>query len=262
MKPMRAFWIQVFHPNLSEAAPLPDDEDYSCFNAFFTRKLTDGVREISLEPEAAHCIRSPCDGTLSEFGQISNGTLIQAKGQHYELNELLLGKNRLPQSHPWEPDPQAFARGSWLTAYLAPRDYHRVHMPLGGKLLGRCRIPGRLYSVNDATAQCVDRLYCRNARTLSYFKMASGEQFTLIMVGALIVGRIRMHWDQNGGIPEGNWHPPPKERDDDYQQCSELGLFEIGSTAIIVSQSRLDFDPILQPGTAIKVGEKLAQLPS
>ena len=165
-----------FDVNMGEAAE-PDLTAYSNFNDFFTRALRDGVRPLAT---ATGAVVSPADGAVSQIGDISFGQVFQAKGQHYSVDELLGGK---------DPRNTVFEHGHFATIYLSPRDYHRVHMPIDGRLTATTYIPGKLFSVNTATAAQVPRLFARNERLVCHFDTPAGP-IALVMVGAMIVAGI------------------------------------------------------------------------
>ncbi len=158
----------------------PDPLRYGSFNEFFTRALKPDSARIA---RGAREIACPVDGVISEAGNIDGDLLLQAKGRHYSLDELLA-------SRAWA---KHFEGGSFATIYLAPFNYHRVHMPLDGRLRETVYVPGRLFSVNAVTASLVPRLFARNERVLTWFDTAFGE-FALVLVGALNVGSIATVW--------------------------------------------------------------------
>ena len=172
-------FLKLYRVDMSEAAET-DPYRYGSFNEFFTRALKRGARPIARD---AHAIASPADGCVSEAGSIEGDRLLQAKGRHYRLTELLAAQ-------PWA---SRFEGGSFATIYLAPFNYHRVHMPLRGELKETVYVPGRLFSVNTVTAQHVPRLFARNERVLTLFDTAYG-QAALVMVGALNVGSMATVW--------------------------------------------------------------------
>ena len=155
---------------------------YACFNDFFTRALKPGARPID---SAADSIVCPADGAISQLGNIVDGRIFQAKGQDYTTLELLGGDEALAAE---------FARGTFATVYLSPRDYHRVHMPYGGKLRSMVSIPGELFSVNTVTAENVPRLFARNERAVAIFDTDIGPM-AVVLVGAMIVAGIETVWD-------------------------------------------------------------------
>lgn len=196
-----------------------DFTKYATFNDFFTRKLDLSKRQVDTLPNS---IISPADGKISQFGHIQKDQLIQAKGINYSLENLLGGKGT-----------EQFQNGEFMTIYLSPRDYHRVHMPIDGELLSMHYIPGRLFSVNETTAETVSGLFTRNERLICYFKTEIGV-LAVIMVGAMIVAGIHTSW--HGKITPNNhskiqsWEYKNKS----FKQADEMGYFELGSTVILL----------------------------
>ena len=173
---IRAF-VAVFKVDLSEAVE-SRPEAFPRFNAFFTRDLKPEARRW---PEDSTVLASPCDGALSAQGPIRTGQLFQAKGIDYSAAALLAG------------DATAYNDGAFATIYLAPRDYHQIHMPLAGTLTALRYVPGDLFSVNPATAATRPGLFARNERVVLEFETPGGP-FALVLVGALIVGAMRTRW--------------------------------------------------------------------
>lgn len=239
-------FLKLYQVDMSEAAE-SDPYAYPSFNAFFTRELAAGRRPV--DPEAA-AIVSPVDGAVSECGLLRGDALLQAKGREYLLHELLAGQ-------PWA---ERFAGGSFATIYLAPFDYHRIHMPLAGKLLETVYIPGKLFSVNDVTASQVPRLFARNERVLTLFESAAGR-FALVLVGALNVGSIATVW-------AGDIAPARRRRiarlpaiDLQLAKGAELGRFNMGSTVILLFENRrVVWDPGLQRGAIVRLGARIGTL--
>ncbi len=205
------------------AAETADAAAYPHFNAFFTRALRPEARPVGGESNA---VGSPVDGTVSHAGEIAAGRLFQAKGRDYTLSELLARDSE------WVP---RFLAGSYATLYLAPRDYHRVHMPLAGQLRRAIYVPGRLFAVNPRTTRVVPRLFARNERLVSLFETKAGPM-AIVMVGALFVGNLEavfpippagpglrvMDYDRPGQTPL--W----------LEKGAELGRFNMGSTVILL----------------------------
>ena len=175
-------FLALFSVDMSEAVE-SDPYRYRTFNEFFTRALRPETRPIASSPAA---IVSPVDGMVSECGAIEENRLLQAKGQVYTLGDLLAGQ-------PWA---EHFEGGTFATIYLAPYNYHRIHMALRGVLTDTVYVPGNLFSVNSATARQVPRLFARNERVLTLFDTAFGR-FGLVMVGALNVGSMATVWAGN-----------------------------------------------------------------
>lgn len=247
---IKAF-IKRFNVDMSEALQ-EDPTAFSSFNDFFTRELKPDAREILADPSQ---LVSPADGAISELGELQHGQLMQAKGINYSLTRLLGGN--LEKAQP-------FMGGSFATIYLSPRDYHRVHMPIQGRLLETIYIPGKLFSVNQATADNVPGLFARNERLVCFFETPAGPM-ALILVGAMIVAGIETVWD-------GQVAPPARQvtlRDFNNPQPvvlekgQEMGRFKLGSTAIVVfGPDAVEWREDLQNGTPVRLGEALAKLKS
>lgn len=242
-------FVKRFNVDMSEALQ-EDPTAYANFNDFFTRELKPDVREILADPTR---LVSPADGAISELGLLQHGQLLQAKGINYSLTRLLGGN--LEKAQP-------FMGGSFATIYLSPRDYHRVHMPLQGRLLETIYVPGKLFSVNQATADNVPDLFARNERLVCFFETPAGPM-ALILVGAMIVAGIETVWD-------GQVAPPArqvtlKDFNDPQpvvlEKGQEMGRFKLGSTAILVfGPDAVVWNDNLQNGSKVKLGEALATL--
>ena len=237
--------VRRFEVDLSEAE-LSDPEDYESFDAFFTRALKPGLRRFDASDPAILC---PCDGTVSEAGQVAAGRLLQAKGINYQLADLL-GDERAAE---------ALHGGRFITLYLSPRDYHRVHMPFAGRLRTSLHIPGRLFSVAPFAVEGVPGLFTRNERLVGLFDTDYGPA-AVVMVGAMLVSGIETPW--------GGWFVPPyanRVQRHDYatppmlERGSEFGRFHYGSTVIVITPARApDWRPGLINGRRTRVGEVLA----
>ena len=220
---------------------------YTSFNDFFTRALMPSARPIV---EDANALTSPADGTISQCGDITQGQLIQAKGLSYLASDLIGDETIASQ----------FLDGKFITTYLSPRDYHRVHMPLSGKLMQSNYIPGKLFSVNNVTASLVPGLFARNERLVCLFESQHGP-FVLIMVGAIMVAGIESVW-------QGSYSPNKSlvcnHRDDHgnsslrFDKGAEIGRFKFGSTVILLLPNQLRLEARLEPGLTVKVGEIVA----
>jgi phosphatidylserine decarboxylase len=233
--------------DLSEAAE-PDPDRYPSFNAFFTRALRPGVRPIAPGPDA---LTSPVDGTLSQFGDIDAGRLLQAKGIEYSVTALLGS----------EATAARFAHGRYACIYLAPFDYHRIHVPLDGRLRSTRYVPGRLFSVNAATARAIPGLFGVNERVICEFDTRHGA-LALAMVGALFVGSIET-------VYAAEINPPPLRggqpreidagRGTEFRKGAELARFNMGSTVVLLWQRALGaFAPGLAAGGRLRLGQLLA----
>jgi len=242
---LRGF-LRLYAVDMTEAAH-SDPLSYGSFNEFFTRALKPGVRSIAADLTAIAC---PVDGTISEAGNIEGERLLQAKGRGYTLTELLAAR-------PWARN---FEGGSFATIYLAPFNYHRVHMPLRGQLKETVYVPGRLFSVNAATATHVPRLFARNERVLTLFDTAFG-QVALVMVGALNVGSMATVWagDITPAARRVITRLPPQ--DVSLQKGEELGRFNMGSTVILLFQkNRARWHPDVRAGTVVRLGQSMGSL--
>ncbi len=239
-------FLKLYSVNMSEAAE-SDPLRYGSFNEFFTRALKDGARPIAGDPTA---IVSPVDGCVSESGPIDRDLLLQAKGRHYRLTELLAAQ-------PWA---SRFEGGSFATIYLAPFNYHRIHMPLRGELRETVYVPGRLFSVNAVTAQHVPGLFARNERVLTLFESDAG-QFALVLVGALNVGSMATVWA--GDITPAARRavtrvPSPPTT---LEKGAELGRFNMGSTVILLFEpNRAHWNPAVHAGSVVRLGQSLGRI--
>lgn len=215
---------------------------YESFNDFFTRELKDTARPIDT---TLHGIVSPADGIISQLGQIEDHKLLQAKGRYYEIGQLLADK----------ADGDYFADGSFATVYLAPSNYHRVHMPFAGTLTTTRYVPGTLFSVNNSTAANVPDLFARNERLVCMFDTEYGKA-AVVMVGAMIVAGIETV--ATGKIT----------RSTDIQQAAhaiklekgdELGRFYLGSTAIVIlpKAAKALWQKDMVANTVIEMGQRL-----
>jgi phosphatidylserine decarboxylase len=239
-------FLRLYTIDMADAVQ-PDPFRYASFNEFFTRALRPEARSLAKEPREIAC---PVDGVISEAGKIDGDSLLQAKGRDYTLKELLA-------SCTWAKD---FEGGSFATIYLAPFNYHRVHMPLAGRLRETVYVPGRLFSVNAATASLVPRLFARNERVLTWFDTAFGE-FALILVGALNVGSIATVW-------AGDITPAPRRvatalppQEVSLDKGAELGRFNMGSTVILLFQKdRARWHAELRAGATVRLGQSLGYL--
>ncbi len=239
-------FAKAYQIDMSNAVE-PELTNYACFNDFFTRAIKPESRPIDADSQA---LCSPVDGAMSQFGKIENGRIIQAKNHHYSALELLAGDQEMAAQ---------FDDGEFCTIYLAPKDYHRIHMPCDGKLLSMTHIPGKLFSVNPLTAENVPNLFARNERVVSYFETPFGLM-AMVAVGATIVGSVETVW-------HGNVTPPTRKDivSWSYQDQSiklakgeEMGRFKLGSTVVLLLQnSNWQWKSEMQNGDSLQLGEKL-----
>ena len=219
--------------------------DYASFNAFFTRKLKDGVRPLT---KTTNIISSPADGILSEFGKIENNTLIQAKGKNFSLKALIA-------------DSSDTNFTDFATIYLSPKDYHRVHMPIDGRLKKMVYIPGKLFSVNKTTTSKIDNLFAQNERLVCYFDTRIGE-VAVIFVGALLVAGIETVW--YGKIAPNyyndvqTWNYDNEQYKIEFKKGNTLGWFNFGSTVVnLFPNNRISFN-FEEKNSPIQVNQNLA----
>ncbi len=238
--------IKAFDINLEEAAS-KDYDDYEHFNAFFTRALKPGVRPID---PAADSLVSPVDGVVSQLGVIDRDQIFQAKGHHYSIQDLL--------ASPMDSD---YLDGNFITIYLSPKDYHRLHAPMDCEIKTMRHVPGRLFSVADWTTQKIPRLFARNERLINHLHTEVGN-VAYIYVGAILVSSIET-------ISNGVITPPYAKQINDlmpdgqssYQKGEEMGRFNMGSTVILLfPKGSVSFNPELQAGSPLKLGEKIGRL--
>ncbi|GAF56102.1 LOW QUALITY PROTEIN: phosphatidylserine decarboxylase [Psychrobacter sp. JCM 18901] len=215
---------------------------YESFNDFFTRELKEDARTIDA---TANGIVSPADGIISQLGQIEDHKLLQAKGRHYDVGQLLADSE----------DGSYFADGSFATIYLAPSNYHRVHMPFTGTLTKTRYVPGTLFSVNNTTAANVPDLFARNERLVCMFDTKYGKA-AVVMVGAMIVAGIETiatgKIARTDDIQEAN-------HDMQFAAGEELGRFYLGSTAIVVlpKAAKADWLDSMQANSIVQMGQLL-----
>jgi len=240
-------FVQAFNVNLDEAIS-PNPDDYEHFNAFFTRALKPGVRPVSPGPND---LVSPVDGRISQLGPIRDGRIIQAKGFDFTVAELLASDDRTANY---------YDGGQFVTIYLSPRDYHRIHMPVNGKPTRSVHVPGRLFSVADWTAQSIPRLFARNERLVCYFDTPLG-QMPLVMVGAMLVSSMETVFHGEVTPPYARAVTPLQpDPDDPLQKGEEMGRFNYGSTVILLfPKDSVTFLPGLGAGSRVKMGQKIGQ---
>ena len=243
-------WIVGWLAGVSwEEAESPHADDYPDFNTFFTRQLKAGARTIDPDPWS---FISPSDGRISQIGRVVNGRILQAKGHNFSVRSLLAN----------DLSANEFAGGHFHTIYLAPRDYHRVHMPVSGTLQRMIHVPGRLFSVSPSTVRQVHNLFALNERVISVFETQHGPM-AVILVGAMLVSSMETVWagvitpPRGLRISSGDW----SRRNISLQKGAELGRFNMGSTVILLLPAGAVASLAeLGPGDGVMMGEKLGRL--
>lgn len=241
------WFVRQYGVDLSQAAR-ENAADFEHFNAFFTRSLKPDARPICDEANAIAC---PVDGTISQLGAIEQGRIFQAKGRSYSLLELIGGDQKLAAE---------FENGMFATIYLSPKDYHRIHMPLHGKLKHMLHVPGRLFSVNAATTRTVNRLFARNERVVTLFENPTIGDFYVILVGALFVGSMETIWHGTVTPPHGGFLKRWDYVDapQTIGKGEEMGRFNMGSTVILLfKHNTLQWQPELGADMTVSMGQKL-----
>lgn len=244
---IRYFLGQYPEVNLSEAAE-PNPYAYKSFNDFFTRKLKAGARVVDDQSNSIIC---PADGCVQNFGLIQENQFIQVKNHLYSV-ESVLGNPQLAKD---------FKNSPFVTVYLAPKDYHRVHLPFAGNLTDMIYVPGKLFSVNILTTEHVPGLFAKNERVVAIYETAYGPM-AVILVGAMIVGSIDTAWA--GKIaPKRNWLSNPVQHTQypnkkTYEKADEVGFFTLGSTVIVLLPPKAKLNANLKTLAPIKMGEAIA----
>jgi phosphatidylserine decarboxylase len=242
------WFAKQYQVDMSEAQ-IEEPTAFEHFNAFFTRALKEGARPLDTTPGA---ILSPADGAVSQLGKIEHGRVFQAKGHSFSVLELLGGDSERAST---------FMGGEFATIYLSPKDYHRVHMPLAGTLREMVYVPGRLFSVNQTTAENVPELFARNERVVCLFDTERGPM-AVVLVGAMIVASIETVW-------AGLVTPPKRQlktvRYDEAARApisldkgAELGRFKLGSTAIVLfGPDQVRWAETLGANSSVQMGQAI-----
>jgi phosphatidylserine decarboxylase len=244
-------FVKGFRPEMSDAVET-DPTAYASFNEFFTRALKPGARPVDADPRA---IVSPVDGTVSEAGVLTHDRIVQAKGHDYTLRALLAG------SASWE---RSFLGGTFATIYLAPYNYHRIHMAMDGELRESFYVPGRLFSVNRTTAKLVPGLFSINERVFCGFD-SGGMPWSIILVGALNVGSMATVWHGDvtprrhrevTALPVTSVLAPVH-----LSKGDEMARFNMGSTVILLfPPGAAEWSASLTAGKVLRMGERIGTL--
>nr|WP_209319067.1 archaetidylserine decarboxylase [Pseudoalteromonas sp. OF7H-1] len=245
-------FIKQYKIDMSEALH-EDPAHYKTFNEFFTRPLKPGIRPLA---EESDILAHPVDGAISQLGDVVDGQIIQAKGHNYSLQTLLGGK---------EEDVAPYVGGKFATIYLAPKDYHRIHMPVDGTLRKMIYVPGDLFSVNPLTAQNVPNLFARNERVVAIFDTEIGP-LSMVLVGATIVASIETIWAGTVTPPAGRdvftWtYPAEGDNAITLKKGEEMGRFKLGSTVILAwGANKAEFLDGQNPETVTRMGTPFAKI--
>ncbi|MFN3234361.1 MAG: archaetidylserine decarboxylase [Gammaproteobacteria bacterium] len=239
---------KIYHVDMSEALEQSNDA-YDCLESFFIRKLKPESRPIDDNPKV---IISPADGAISEMGKINENLIIQAKKHDYSLEALLANDHGAAK---------LLNNGEFATIYLAPKDYHRVHMPLDGMLEKMIYVPGKLFSVSPLTAENIPNLFARNERVISIFNTEVGK-VAIILVGAMIVGSVTTSW--SGRVMPSRFNTPQttnySQENIWIRKGEEMGYFSFGSTVIMLfPQNALEWSSDLKAGSVVRMGQAMAQ---
>lgn len=247
-----SWFIKAYDINMDEAK-LKKASDFDTFNDFFTRELEEGARTINDNPST---LCYPVDGKISQQGDIEAGKLIQAKGFDYSLTTLLGGD---------EKTAAPFQGGKFSCIYLAPKDYHRIHMPMKGTLREMIYVPGDLFSVNPLTANNVPNLFARNERVVTIFDTDHGPM-AMVLVGATIVASIETVWAGTITPPAGSdvfrWQYPAEGINSvTLNKGDEMGRFKLGSTVVSTfAPEMIEFNENAGPDTVTRLGKHYADI--
>ena len=250
VRPMIAWFVKAFGVDMSEAKHA-EIGYYQTFNEFFIRELKAELRPIA---PGANTLACPCDGTVSQAGALRAGAILQAKGRAYSALDLLGGDSEMAAQ---------FADGKFATIYLAPYNYHRLHMPLDANLEKMIHVPGRLFSVAQWTVEEIPRLFARNERLVCYFETLAGP-LAMVLVGAINVSAIETVWT-------GQVIPPAGRRISEYDSShtrkeivkgAEMGRFNMGSTIILLTRANVEWLPHIRPGARVKTGQLIGHFPN
>lgn len=237
-------FAKAMHIDVEEYALQPDE--CATFADYFARPLKEGARPIA---EGDDAIISPVDAKVSCFGDILDRRMIQAKGRDYSVAALLDNPEMALK----------FTNGSYITLYLSPRDYHRIHAPMDGDIRSASVIPGELFPVNAPSVRTIPNLFCVNERLITYLATKAGIM-AVVKVGATCVGSVKASYcnlktRDSTRVTEKNFVPPIP-----IHKGEELGRFELGSTVILLFQKdRIRFDSHLVEGMTVQMGQSIAQ---
>ena len=240
------WFIKAFKVDMNDSI-IQDISQFPSFNRFFVRELKPESRPIA---EGSNELCSPVDGTVSQCGNIEHDLIFQAKGHYYSLSNLLGGDSELADQ---------FINGRFATIYLAPYNYHRIHMPMDAKLEKMIYVPGRLFSVAQWTVRAIPSLFARNERVVCSFTTENGP-LVMILVGAINVAAIETVWSGLITPPNGkaiNRTLYEDAQQQEFNKGEEMGRFNMGSTVILLTGNQVEWDDSFDANRIVKMGEKI-----
>jgi phosphatidylserine decarboxylase len=244
MEAVLCWYCEKFHVKTAE---IPDGVRFKNLDAFFTRELRKGVHVID---RGKNTLVSPVDARIAQYGRITDDTLLQAKGMEYRLGEFLPSEYH-----------RNFLDGSFITLYLAPGDYHRIHSPVKGRIAGYYAIPGKLYTVQEFMVCGLKGLFSLNERVFSYIDADCGP-VAVCKVGAMNVGRITLSYcdaETNRMFRRRHEHFYPEHKGPRVEKGGELGVFHMGSTVVVLFRKNAVRLDTLAPGTPIRMGMRIGR---
>jgi len=222
------------------------DSGFKNIDSFFTRQLKPGVHKIDSDQNS---IVSPVDARLDQFGEIKEDQIMQAKGLSFSLQDFIPSNQN-----------KKFINGNFITLYLSPGDYHRIHSPVDAKILGFSYIPGTLFPVQNFIVKALKGVFAKNERIISYLQTEKG-QIALCKIGALNVGKISLSYSKilaNKTFRQKKEVLFPADKNISIKKGEEISTFHLGSTVIILFENGLVNFTNLKIGTKFRVGDKIA----
>jgi len=246
MKRIISWYSVKYGVNLAEAE-IPES-GFRNLNSFFTRKLKKNTRKIDGNKKS---VIAPTDSRVDQFGDIKNDSILQAKGIDYSLHELIPSR-----------EAEKFVDGKFITLYLSPGDYHRIHSPVSGEITGFFNIPGKLYTVQEFMVKGLKGLFSVNERLITYIQTPKGT-VAVCKIGAMNVGKISLSYNNcvtNGFFRRRNEYFYSAGQRPVINKGDEVGTFNLGSTVILLFQKNMIKFDKLKEGHKVKVGEKIGIL--
>jgi phosphatidylserine decarboxylase len=229
-KRMIPHFAKTYKINVHEAEK--EMREYSTLNTFFTRRLKEGARPIDSQKDT---IISPVDAVITGLGEITEGTILNVKGQTYTISEMLE-----------DPEQEAsYHHGHYIVLYLSPTDYHRIHTPISGQIIKHVHKKGKVYPVNAFGLKNMKRVLSRNERLITYIKNPYTE-VAVVKVGALNVASIQLS---------------DRLKSKDVQKGDELAYFEFGSTVVLLMKEHtFQFQSTLGEGDRVRLGQPIGKM--